>query len=136
MKNIFEKMEEIGWNRDYANIENLEYEYKVLEKYYLEEVEKSSKSDAIDNLGFILDFVKAVMELNKKAKTRNDYLVKVPVDKIMKCNMCSGDLKHYNYNGTFIWTCESCSNIQVEINDSTDATELSEFLKLEERGEE
>lgn len=53
----------------------------------------------------------------------------VPSEKKMSCNMCGGDLKHYNYNGTFIWVCQACPNIQFELWSETDVIELQEFFK-------
>jgi hypothetical protein len=50
----------------------------------------------------------------------------------MKCNMCKGQLKHYHYNGVFIWVCCDCPNIQFELWNDIDIVELTEFLKLKE----
>ena len=66
MEKYFNYMEKMGWNNDYSNIENLEFEYKIVEKYYIEEIEKSSKADATECIGFLLDFIKSVIETNKK----------------------------------------------------------------------
>lgn len=47
----------------------------------------------------------------------------------MKCNMCDGELKHYNFNGTFIWICEDCPNVQFEFIDMIDINNLKFFLE-------
>lgn len=46
----------------------------------------------------------------------------------LKCNLCDEDMTHYNYNGTFIWTCNHCPNIQFEFYNMTDVMELENFL--------
>lgn len=48
----------------------------------------------------------------------------------IKCNLCGGNMKHTNYNGTFIWECENCSNIQFEYYNKTDYVELGDFLNI------
>lgn len=63
-------------------------------------------------------------------KVRNDYIEVVPNNKKVTCNMCGGHLTHYNYNGTFIWMCDECPNIQLEFYNDTDIIEFNEFLKL------
>lgn len=46
----------------------------------------------------------------------------------LKCNLCDEDMTHYNYNGTFIWVCNHCPNIQFEFYNMTDVMELENFL--------
>lgn len=46
----------------------------------------------------------------------------------LKCNLCNSSMQHYNYNGTFIWVCNKCPNIQFEFYNMTDIAELEDFL--------
>ena len=47
----------------------------------------------------------------------------------MKCNICeSGDMEHVQIKHTHIYVCEECPNVQLEYHDSTDATNLCEYL--------
>lgn len=71
MKEIFEKMEIIGWNKDYANKEMLDFDYDNVEDFYLEFVENENNkdiqlymkdNDIIASIGFLLDFIQAAKE--------------------------------------------------------------------------
>lgn len=78
--------------------------------------------------------MKMMKMMNKKVQ--NDYIAIVPTEKKMNCNMCDGELEHFNYNGTFIWLCEHCPNIQFELINDNDAPALIEFLKLDRKEKE
>lgn len=80
MKQIFEEMNKIGWNEDYATQEMLDYDYSNLDKFYCKYVDKTKEelkedgsitdyivdSDVIASIGYILDFVIAVKNANKE----------------------------------------------------------------------
>ena len=48
----------------------------------------------------------------------------------IRCNLCDGRMKYINHNGTFIWVCEDCPNIQFEFYNKTDYVELGDFLNI------
>lgn len=50
-------------------------------------------------------------------------------EKNLKCNMCNGNMKHIEYNGTHIWSCEECPNVQFEFIDINNYIELGNYLK-------
>ena len=49
-----------------------------------------------------------------------------------KCNICdSHDVRVFCYQGTYIYICDECPNIQFEFYDYNDVVNLKDFLYLE-----
>lgn len=73
MEEYFNYMCKIGWNEDYANLELLKSDLKVLEEYYTEQVEKENEDDVVCSLGFVLDFVRGVVYTHEEVENEQNY---------------------------------------------------------------
>ena len=46
----------------------------------------------------------------------------------MNCNMCDGEMIYHEVNGTHVWSCEDCSNVQFEFYNEKDIENLKKYL--------
>ena len=78
---------------------------------------------------------------NKKNNIEKDLENRVDIDYVIEriqycvktnnliCNMCDSEMEHIEHNGTHIWTCSECPNVQIEYYNNDDLKNLKEYLE-------
>lgn len=75
------------------------------------------------------------INIEKKLENRVDidYVIERIQDclktKEIRCNMCDGEMKYNEYNGTHIWCCNDCPNVQIEYYNKNDLNNLKKYLE-------
>lgn len=122
----------------YENINTLERTRDVL----LEEINNKSKDTKFVKiaLGYLQDVFNEMEEMHEDV--RCDKLIEEIVNFLntedceMVCPMCEETtLKHHEYKGSHIYTCEVCAFIGFEFVENKDVDNLAEFLKNGNGGE-
>ena len=131
---------EYNWY-DIVNLIELSYLFKGKEK--IKEVDRiiaEYSMDGINTWGIFVKFCydnylsdenecRSLEEFaNSELEKCIEKFINIFFEEKLECNMCGADMKHIEYEGTHIWNCEECPNIQLEYVELADYTALGTYL--------